>query len=104
MIDVGRPVWEMPEERAKARGQARAESANYRNVQLARMMAKELAGDGRAICADDVRASMLEHFPDTVFGNWMGSVFKGPEWVAVGFTKSKTPGSHANLLRTWRLK
>jgi len=101
-------VWEIqdePEVRAKVRGQARAESAHYRDVQLAREIARELyLAAGLPISADDVRVRMLARFPDTIFGNWMGSVFRGSEWRAVGFVNSKTTGSHANLLRTWALR
>ena len=101
------PVWEIqePEIRAKRRGQARAESAHYRDMHLAREIAREIyLTAGFPISADDVRARMLARFPDTVFGNWMGSVFRDSEWRAVGFVNSKTAGSHANLLRTWALR
>ena len=93
-----------PEQRAAERGKALAASANYRNVELARQIARELCAGGREICADDVRVEMTKRFPDTVYGNWCGSIFKGDDFIATGFTKSKTKGSHANLLRTWTLK
>lgn len=94
-----------PEQRAAERGIARAGAAHYRDLQLAREIAKELyLGSGRPICADDVRAEMSRRFPDTVYGNWMGAVWKGQEWRPVGFTHSKTKNSHSNLLRTWVLK
>ena len=43
-------------------------------------IAHELAQDGRAISADDVRAALAERHPD-IDGcmNWMGSVFRGEE-------------------------
>jgi hypothetical protein len=96
-------VWEIqdePEERAKARGMALAESGAGRDYQIARECAVEAFERlGRPICADDVRAIMLERDRDQVFGNYMGAVFKG--WRSVGFCKSRVKGSHSNLLRTW---
>lgn len=97
-------VWDI-EERAKATGIARAESANWRNVQLAREVAREAYLEtGLPISADDVRRRMEARFPDTVFGNWMGACFKRSEWEPVGFTLSRTKGSHSNRLITWRLR
>lgn len=92
------------EERAKARGQKRAASAHYRDLQIARDIAREIASRPLTICADDVRREMLRRFPDTVWKNWAGSIFSGPQWYPVGFTRSTVAGSHANLLRTWRLR
>ena len=105
-----RPVWEVwggassAEERAKVRGKCLSESALYRDVQLAREIAKYLATTQETVCADDVRVAMLQRFPDQTFGNWMGSVFKGEEWECVGYTLSKTANAHRNLLRLWRLR
>lgn len=102
---IPRAVWDLPEERAKERGIARAESANSRNVQLAREVARDVYLAGCVpISADDVRRRMEARFPDTVFGNWMGSVFRRSEWEPVGFTFSRTKGSHSNRLLTWRLR
>lgn len=95
-----------PEKRAKARGQALAGAANYRHLQLARETALELGKAGGLVSADDVRVWLDARFPGEDWGNrnWMGSCFKGPEWTSVGFIRSKAKGSHANLLRTWRLR
>lgn len=105
-----RAVWELPEEKAKARGMARAASANYRNVQLAREVARDLARDGRAISMDQVREAMLLRHPEAMETepgrkrNWLGSVWNTGEWVAVGLVKSNQAGAHRNLLRQWKLK
>lgn len=93
-----------PEERAKVRGQRIAASAHHTDLRLAREIARDLGRDGREVCADDVRAAVLARWPDTAWGNWAGSIFAGREWMAVGLTRSTAEGSHANLLRTWRLK
>ena len=101
-------VWDLPEERAKKTGMARAESANHTNVRLARAVAKELCAGGRVICADDVRVALAERHPEALESdgkkrNWLGSVFQTEDFRPVGMVRSKTPGSHGNLIRTWTL-
>lgn len=93
------------EARAAERGKALAASAHNRDLQLARSIARELAADGREVWADLVRFE-CERRPELgiVWGNWAGSLFAGGEWRFVRFTRSTAPGSHANLLRTWRLE
>lgn len=69
------------------------------------------SADGSAyVTADDARA-LLDNDPrvppaEVLNRNFLGSLFKGSdEWESIGdFHKSRTPGSHANLLRRWRLK
>lgn len=99
-----RPVWEI-EERAKEAGIKLAASAHHTDLRIAREIAKELAQGGREVCADDVRAVLAERHPD-IDGclNWMGGLFRGKEWHAVGFVRSSTPGSHGNRIVKWRLK
>lgn len=103
-IAGARPVWEI-EERAKSVGIKLAASAHYRDLQIAREIAKEMARDGREVCADDVRAILAERHPD-IDGcrNWMGALFRGKEWQAVGFVRSVTAGSHGNRILRWRLR
>lgn len=94
-----------PETRARDRGMRVAASAHHTDLRIARQIAREVYLSGcLPICADDVRATMLRRFPDTQWGNWAGSIFTGGEWTFAGYTKSTAPGSHGNLLRTWRLK
>ncbi len=100
-------VWEVePEIKARDRGMARAESANWRNVQLAREAAKRAYSKlGRPISSDDIRneAPELFEYTEGPKRNWMGSVWT-EEWRSVGMTRSRAEGSHGNLLRTWVLK
>jgi len=53
------------------------------------------------VTADDARTWLAEH--GIAPGNWLGSLFRTPEWECVGFTESKTPGRHASAIRVWRL-
>lgn len=100
-----RAVVQQIEAKAAERGKARAAAAHNRDLELARQIARELGRDGRVLCADDVRFE-AERRPELgiVWGNFAGSLFVGREWAFVGYTKSTAPGSHSNLLRTWRLK
>lgn len=93
------------EERAKIRGQRRASSARHRDLALARSIARELAQDGRVLCADDIRFEALRR-PELgiVWANFAGSIFTGPEWAFVGYTQSTAPGRRASAIKTWRLK
>lgn len=93
------------EQKARDRGVRLAANAHNRDLALAREVARELGRDGRVICADDVRFEVMRR-PELgiVWGNFAGSLFTGGEWSFVGYTKSTAPGSHSNLLRTWRLR
>ena len=100
---AGRPVWEI-EEHLKERGIKLAASAHHTDLRIAREIAKELARDGREVCADDVREVLAERHPDIEPGNWLGALFRGKEWQAVGFVRSVTAGSHGNRILRWRLR
>lgn len=93
-----------PEVRAAERGIARAGAAHHTDLRLARQIARELGADGSEVWADRVREVMAERWPDITPGNWLGALFRGGEWEPAGLIRSKTVGSHANLLRTWRRK
>ena len=103
---IGQPVW-MMEEKAKERGKRLAEGAGGRDVQIARDIAKEVwhLGLGTVpVSADDVRRMMTLRFPDTIYSNWLGSLFRRSEWEPVGWVQSTHKGGHRRAIRTWRLK
>lgn len=62
-------------------------------------------GPDVTVSSDDIR----EHLADLVTqglvppvnNNWMGSVFRGPQWQRVGVGPSRTPGRHASLVGQW---
>ena len=102
------PLVYEPEARARDMAKSRAESANWRNVQLAREAAERAyAKLGRPISSDDIRNEAPELFEYTAGPkkrNWMGAVWN-EDWAPVeGFVRSRTPNSHSNLLRRWVLK
>ena len=63
---------------------------------------------GRAVHADDARAWLdLARIPDYQRGEkmeWMGAIFRGEEWRAVGWTTSQHPENHGRAIREWRLR
>ena len=61
--------------------------------------------EGRPVSADDARLWLEANggMPKGV-NAWMGSLFKGGEWVPVGWKQSEHPANNARWLRTWRLK
>lgn len=99
-------VWDVPVEVQKAeRGKKLAAAAHYTDLRIARQLAREIYLAGCVpISADDVRRRLEVLHPDIEPGNWLGALFRGKEWQPVGFTKSRTPGSHANRLVLWRLR
>lgn len=104
---AGIPVWEAcAESRAKARGMKLAGAARYRDLALARQVARELGADGRAVSGDDVRRVLGERHPETLEGNlnYLGAVWERKVWAPSGFVRSRTAGSHGNRLIAWRLR
>ncbi len=86
---------------------------NHLRARLATLYRQRLAAQGydlAYVTADDARV-LLDTDPrvpppDRLNRNFLGSLFaRAPEWEATGeLIKSRTPGSHANLLRCWRLR
>jgi len=85
------------EMRFKKDGMRRAAKNRNQDLESAREMARLLARDGRPISIDDVR----EALPYLKPGNFMGSVFKGKEWIRHGFVPSRHSGGHCRLISTW---
>ena len=70
---------------------------------LTNLARERLARDPNAtVNADDARsfcdAEGIERGP------WMGAIFRGAQWVSVGFVASADPVQHATMIRTWRRK
>jgi hypothetical protein len=81
----------------KAWGIEATASAHEPELRLAQDMALKIAALKGEITVDDVRESL----PNLAFGNWAGSIFKGKEWVCVGFIPSRHKNSHARIVRVW---
>ena len=82
-------------------------AATYRQGLLARakLIAKQLATDGRSITIDDVvEALAIASDAPQFLGNSSGSVFSGSEWSCCGFTPSTRISNHGRIVRMWRLK
>lgn len=73
-------------------------------VETARGVARLICRRKGIVSMDDVREVLSAHGVTAPHPNAIGAVFKGNEWVPVGFMKSKVPSNHARTIRTWRLK
>jgi hypothetical protein len=68
---------------------------------LTDLFRERLARDPNAtVNADDARAFCDAEGIER--GPWMGSIFRGANWVSVGFVASADPVQHATMIRTWR--
>lgn len=84
----------------KERGIAQASRSRSAALDWARSAAKVAAASGRSITADDIQELLPESMD---LGNAAGAIFRGPDWVHVGYTKSRRPGNHARVISVWRL-
>jgi hypothetical protein len=73
-------------------------------LRVARNIAVDLASERGSITIDDVRGEFERRSIPFVAGNWMGSVFKGKEWIACGIIPATHTGSHGRFVRRWSLK
>lgn len=90
----------IPEPLQKELGMDLSAKANYAYLKLAQSMAVKLAEMKGEVTIDDVR----ENLPSLPPGNYLGSVFKGGKFICTGFTEAKHPGSHARIIKKWKLK
>ena len=82
-------------------------AAKYRKGLLSRAqaIAHKLAADGRSITCDDVFEALdIGSDAPLCLGPAWGSVFRGKDWVMVGWRKSKRVSNHARAIRIWRLR
>lgn len=71
----------------------------------ARGVAREMARDnGGEVWADDLRLELDARGILPNHHNAYGCIFHGPEWIPMGFRKSKVPSAHARQIRCWRLR
>lgn len=81
-------------------GKEMAARPHEAELRAAQALAVKIATIKEEVTIDDVREAMPGH----EFGNWAGSVFKGPQWIACGVEPARHEGSHARLIRKWKLR
>ena len=91
------------ERRDRDRGMALAAAKNNGQLEVVRGVAIELGANGWPMSIEDVREQCARRGLKIVWGNWAGSVFKGGPWVPVGYVQARHKGSHARVVRVWRL-
>jgi hypothetical protein len=88
----------------KEEGMSKASGNRKALLSEARAIALLLADDWKTISIEDVRDYYAAHDRPFLLWNAAGSVFRGNEWVWVGFSVAKHPAAHARVVRTWRRK
>ena len=92
------------EDRLKAAGMESC-ARHYRDQLLkAQRIAVELARIHGTVTSDDVREEALKRGLNLSFSkNWSGSVWKGKDWIKVGYVPSRHPGGHGRVIAQWKL-
>jgi hypothetical protein len=71
-------------------------------------LAERYRRTGEPQSADDARRWLDQQgIPESQRGarlDWMGALFRGKEWQAVGYVKSTHPANHARRMLLWRLR
>lgn len=93
------------EDRLKAMGMESC-ARHYRDQLLkAQRIAVDLAREKGPITSDDVRDEASRRGLVLSFDkNWSGSVFRGKEWVKVGYVQSRHSGGHGRVIAKWALQ
>lgn len=91
------------ERNARDRGMAFAAGKNHEALAAVGELAKRIARREGVVDINMVRAEVEQLGWKITWGAWTGSVFKGAEWVPVGYTSANHKGGHRRLVRRWRL-
>lgn len=77
------------------------EANNLEFLDKVRRYAIRFAKQHGSVTADDVRIWADKHEIYPSHRNVWGAVFKGDQWMRIGFTKSVRPKSHATIISEW---
>jgi hypothetical protein len=92
-------------EREKKLGMARAASRRPEILYNARTLAWWLCKTNGEVTVDDVYRALEGSIYDcSKLGPAAGSIFKGKQWVCVGWRKSTRVSNHGRVIRVWKLK
>lgn len=91
-------------ERLKRQGLEQAESRCPEWICEIRQVAREHARRHGQVTSDDLRIWADEYHLHPNHPNSWGAVFKGSEWVAVGYRKSRYVSNHARRITVWELR
>ena len=88
----------------KREGLDAVERHNRSWVEHMRKVAREICERRGYVTIDDLRSYADEHDMPPHHQNAWGAVFRGAEWVANGYTKSKLSSNHARRVCVWYYK
>ena len=90
---------------ARDRGMELAADLGESHLETCRALARMIARKRNGYCSIvEVREAAGWKGLDIVWGNWVGSIFKEACWKPAGFQPTKHKGSHARVVRVWRLE
>jgi hypothetical protein len=102
-VTAQRSLFDLAESRRRRNaGRTRASSRHAGWLEVARIVAVDICRRHGTVSADDLREAGIQTPAGASYNVW-GSVFNDPRFVHEGYTQSKRPEAHANLLRVWRL-
>ena len=87
---------------AKRKGQDRVESNNQTWVDCMRSIAIEVYKEKGEVCIDDLRTWADDHKFYPLHPNAWGSVFRGKNWVPIGYRQSSYPSNRGHRNTVWR--
>ena len=89
---------------ARDRGIALATLNNQDFLATARSYARQHCRRYGTVTADDVRKAMMKKGYEPASSAAWGGLFRGREWLMVGWTQSDYVTNHGRMNRVWRLK
>lgn len=91
-------------ERRKVLGRSRVEANSIEWIDEIRAAAKRRCHRYGQVSIDDLRVYADTHDRHPHHRNSWGAVFKGAEWIAVGYVKSRYTTNNARRITVWRLR
>lgn len=88
----------------KIKGMKKAASHHNQELLYIQGLARITSRRKGIISVDDVREAAGHEGHPWGLQNATGSIFKGKDWVFMGFAKSKRPAAHSRIVRTWRVR
>ncbi len=80
------------------------EHSNAVFIKMLRSVARQLSEYYGTVDSDDLRNWAFGVGAKPAHPNAWGAIFRGKEWIAVGYKTSTLASNHARTIRVWRLR
>lgn len=90
---------------ATAHKDAGIETVREHNSDFIAMMqatARNISQAVGSVTSDDLRRAAQNYGIEPRHQNAWGAIFRGKEWMAIGYTKSTLVSNHARTIRVWK--